>query len=55
MPVENDDATTSVRGITREHARPGVGAIRSQNRESRIRKEEYEVRLDSWIHIRSTG
>ena len=35
LPDENDNAAASVRGITRENARPGVGAIRTQNRESR--------------------
>ena len=35
MPDENNDAAASVRGITRKNARPAVGAIRSQSRESR--------------------
>ena len=35
MPDENDDAAAGVRDITRENARPGVGAIRMQSRESR--------------------
>ena len=35
MSDENDDTATSVRGITRKNARPGVGAIRLQSRESR--------------------
>ena len=35
MHDENDDAVSSVRGITRENARPGVGAIRTQSRASR--------------------
>ena len=34
LPDENDTAA-SMRGITREHARPGMGAIRMQSRESR--------------------
>ena len=49
---EKDDDTANV--ITRENARPGVGAIRSQSRESRIWKKEDELRLDFWIQIRST-
>ena len=35
MPDENDNAATSLGGIMRENARPGVGVIRSQSRESR--------------------
>ena len=35
MPDENDNAAASVRGIRRENARPGVGTIRTQSRESR--------------------
>ena len=35
MPDKNDDAATSVRGITRENVRPRVGAIRLQSRESK--------------------
>ena len=35
LPDENDDATASLRGITRENARQGVGGIRAQSRESR--------------------
>ena len=35
LPDENDDAAIWVRGIRRENARPGVGVIRSQSRESR--------------------
>ena len=35
LPDENDDAAASVHGIMRENARPGVGAIRMQSRESR--------------------
>ena len=35
MSDENDNAATGMRGIRRENARPGVGAIRTQNRESR--------------------
>ena len=38
----------------RENARPGVGAIRKQSRESRNPEKE-ELRLDSWIQITSTG
>ena len=30
LPDENGDAAASVHGITRENARPGVDAIRSQ-------------------------
>ena len=40
LPDENDDAAASVRGIRRENARPGVGAIRTQSRESRNPKGE---------------
>ena len=47
LPDEYDNAAASVRGIGGESARPGVGAIRAQRRESRIRKEEEELRLDS--------
>ena len=47
MPDENDDDATSVRGVRRENARPGVGAIRSKSREST--DPENELRLDSWI------
>ena len=35
LPDENDNAAASVRGIRRENAGPGVGAIRAQSRESR--------------------
>ena len=35
LPDENNDAAASVRGIRREIDKPGVGAIRSQSRESR--------------------
>ena len=35
MSDENDNAAAGVRGIRRENARPGVGAIRTQSRESR--------------------
>ena len=35
MPGENDDAAAGMGGIRRENARPGVGAIRMQSRESR--------------------
>ena len=35
MPDENDDAAAGVRGVRRENATPGVGAIRTQSRESR--------------------
>ena len=35
LPDENDDTAASLRGIKRENARPGVGAIRTQSRESR--------------------
>ena len=35
MPDENDNAAARVRGIRRENARPGVGAIRAQSREPR--------------------
>ena len=35
LPDENDDDAASVRAIIRENARPGVGAIISQSRESR--------------------
>ena len=35
LPDENNDATANVRGIKKENARSGVGAIRSQSRESR--------------------
>ena len=35
LPDENDDAAAGMCGITRENARPGVGAIRMQSRESR--------------------
>ena len=35
MPDENDNAAASVRAIRRENARPGVGTIRAQSRESR--------------------
>ena len=33
----------------------GVGATKTQSRESRNTKEEDELRLDSWIQIMSTG
>ena len=39
MPDENDDAAASVRGIRKKNARPGVGAIRAQKRESRNPKK----------------
>ena len=50
QPDKSDNAASSVRGITRENARPGMGAIRIEN--SGIRKDEEQLRLDSWIQIR---
>ena len=35
LPDENDNAAAGVRVIRRKNARPGVGAIRTQSRESR--------------------
>ena len=35
LPDENGNTAASVRVIRRENARPGVGAIRSQSRETR--------------------
>ena len=40
LPDKNDDAAASVRGIGRENARPGVGAIRTQSRKSRNPERE---------------
>ena len=40
MLEENDDTAASVCGITRENARPGMGAIRTQSRESRNPERE---------------
>ena len=54
LPDENYDADASVRGITKENARQGVGAIRTQSREFR-NLEKDKLRLDSWIQKRSTG
>ena len=55
MQGKNDNAAASVRGMTRENARPRV--VRSEHRAENpgIRKEEDEFRLDSWMQIRSTG
>ena len=45
LPDENNDAATSVRDIRREIDKPGVGAIRSQSRESR------DLERGRWIGI----
>ena len=42
---ENDNAAASVRGIRRENARPGVGTIRTQSRESRNPERERGVKI----------
>ena len=38
-----------------KNTRPGVGAIRSEQRILGIRKGKDKLRLDCWIEIRSTG
>ena len=45
LPDKNDDAATSVRGIRRENARPGVGAVRTQSRESRNLERGRRVKI----------
>ena len=45
LPDENDNAAASLRGIRRENARPGVGAIRTQSRESRNSKRGRGVKI----------
>ena len=40
VPDENDDTAASMHGIMRENARPGVGVIRTQSRESRNLERE---------------
>ena len=45
MPDENDNAAAGVRGIMRENARPGVGTIRTQSRESRYLQRGRGVKI----------
>ena len=45
MPDENDNAAAGVRGIRRENARPGVGAIRTQSKEFRNPERGRRVKI----------
>ena len=45
MPDYNDDTAASVRGIRRKNAKPEVGAIRTQSRESRNPERGRRVKI----------
>ena len=46
LPGENDNAAASVRGIGGENARPAVGAIKTQSRESRNPERGRRVKIE---------
>ena len=55
LPNENDNAAASVRGIRRENARPGVGTISTQSRESRNPERGRGVKIGFLNADKSTG